>query len=107
MSVTDFLDMMPSTMTVATLSGLSTDGYGVATYTTGSSYRCRVVQKQQLVRSFSGVEEMSRTTAWVASTSTFPPSAQFTLPDGSTPELLATEAYPDEDGVHHVRLMFE
>lgn len=106
-NVDKFLDMMNSTMTVATLAGLSTDGYGTATYTTGDAYRCRIVQKHQLVRSFAGIEETSKQTAWVASTSTFPASAQFTFPDGSTPELLAVEVYPDGDGVHHVKLMFE
>lgn len=102
-----FLDMMPDTIVVSTLTGLSTDGYGTATYTTGTSYPARIVRKQQLVRSFAGVEEIATSVAWVASTSTFPPSGRFTLPDASTPELLAAESYPDEDGSHHQKLMFQ
>ena len=31
---------------------------------------------------------------------------QYTLTDGTTPELLAVEAVPDEDGVHHIRMSF-
>ena len=102
-----FLSMMNSTIQVSSLSGLSTDGYGTATFTTGVPYRARIVGKHQLVRSFAGIEEVSRTQAWVASTSTFPASSQFTLPDGSTPEVLGIEAYPDSDGQNHQRVMFE
>lgn len=106
----EFEDLMPDTIRVASLSGFSTDGYGTATYGSATSYTARVVRKQRLVRTFEGTEELSTVTAYVASTSTFGPSDQFYLPDGSTfsvsPNLLAVEAFPDEDGIHHVRLMF-
>lgn len=103
---TGFESFMPVTITVAALSGLSTDGYGTATYGTATTYKARVVGKQHLVRTFAGVEETARTMVWVASTSTFAPSAQFTLPDATTPELLAVTAYPDGDGTHHMKLSF-
>ena len=103
---TAFEKLMPATVQVAALTGLSTDGYGTPTYGSASTHKARVVGKQHLVRTFAGVEETARTMVWVASTSTFAPSAQFTLPDGTTPELLAVTAYPDSDGTHHVRLSF-
>ncbi len=98
---TEFEELMPHTITVAALSGLSTDGYGTETYGTATSYKSRVVGKQHLVRSFAGIEETAKTRVTIASTSTFAASAQITLPDGSTPELLALTAVPDEDGWHH------
>ena len=101
-----FLSMMNSTIHVSSLSGLSTDGYGTATFTTGVPYRARIVGHNQLVRSFAGLEEVSRTQAWVASTSTFDESAQFTLPDGSVPVVLGVESYPDSEGQHHQKVMF-
>ena len=103
---TAFEKLMPATVQVAALTGLSTDGYGTPTYGSASTHKARVVGKQHLIRTFDGVEETARTMVWVASTSTFAPSAQFTLPDGTTPELLAVTAYPDSDGTHHVRLSF-
>jgi len=103
---TEFEELMPTNVTVSALSGLSTDGYGTATFTTGTSYKARVLGKQHLVRSFAGVEETAKTKVWISSTSTFAPSVQVTLPDGTTPELLALEAVPDQDGVHHTMASF-
>ena len=62
--------------------------------------------KQHLIRNFAGIEETAKTMVWVASTSTFPPMSQYTLSNGTTPELLAVQAVPDEDGVHHIKLSF-
>lgn len=105
---TAFNDLMPDTVTVKTVTGVSTDGYGTPTYSTAKSYSARVVRKQELVRTFEGTEELATTIAWVNSTSTsqFTPSAEVTLPSGETPPLMNVEAYPDEDGIHHIRLAF-
>lgn len=103
---TELDDLMPHTITVAGLASFSTDGYATEVFSTAVSYTSRVVGKQQLVKSFQGIEELSKTVVWVKSSSTFGPSDKITLPDGSTPELLAVEAYPDEDGTHHTKLMF-
>jgi hypothetical protein len=103
-----FLDVMTQTLTVTRLSGVSTDGYGRPTYSTSALSRyCRVTEKQHLVRSFEGTQEVAGTIAWVRSTSTFSPSDRITLPDGTTPALLAIEEYRDQDGnIHHVTLHF-
>jgi hypothetical protein len=101
------LELMPDTVTIKTLSGLSTDGRGVATYTTGTSYRARKVYEQKLVRTFEGTEEVSNTTLWIASTSTVSPASEFELPNGTAPgNLLAIETYSDENGVTHSKAMF-
>lgn len=102
-----FEALMPHTVTVAGLASFSTDGYGTPAYSTSAtSYTARVVTKQTLVQTFRGTEELAKTVVYLAATSTFGPSDRITLPDGSTPELLAVETYPDEDGQHHVKLMF-
>lgn len=101
------LGLMSTSVTVNTLSGFSTDGYGIVSYSTGgATYKARVVSQQTMVRSFEGAEELATTVAWVASTSTFGPADQVTLPDGSAPPLLAVETFRDEDGVTHSKLMF-
>ena len=103
---TEFESMFPQTVTVQSLSGLSTDGYGTASYGTATTHKARVVREQTLVRTLQGTEEMADTTVWIASTSTFAASSLITLPGSLTPPLKSLEAYPDEDGVHHLKAFF-
>jgi len=103
---TKFEALMPDTVTVSTLSGLSTDGYGTATFGSATTYKARVVREQTLVRTLQGTEEMADTTVYIASTSTFAASALITLPGSLTPPLLALEAFPDKDGIHHLKARF-
>jgi hypothetical protein len=89
-----FLNIMTQTLTVNRLTGLSR--------------YCRVTERQTLVRSFEGEQEVATTVVWCRSTSTFSPSDKITLPDGTTPKLLAVEEYRDEDGIiHHHKLFFQ
>jgi len=98
---------MPDTVTVKTLSGLSTDGYGTPTWSTGVSYSARKVYEQKLVRTFEGTEEVSNTTLWIASTSTMSPAAHYALPNGETPgNLMAIETFSDENGITHSKVYF-
>ena len=106
---TEFEDMMNDEVVVEQLSSFSTDGYGTPTWATGTTYMARVVREQKLVRTFEGTEELSTVTAWLKSTSTFGPLARYTLPSstgGSLLNLMAVDAFPDQDGVHHVKLRF-
>lgn len=103
-----FLNVMTQTLTVTRLTGVSTDGYGRPAYSTSALSRyCRVTEKQHLVRSFEGTQEVASTIVWVRSTSTFSPSDKITLPDGTTPPLLAVDEYRDDSGaLHHHTLHF-
>ena len=103
-----FLTVLTQTLTVNRLSGVSTDGYGRPAYTTSALSRyCRVTEKQHLVRNMEGEQEVATTIAWVRSTSTFSPSDRITLPDGTTPKLLAIDEYRDEAGnMHHITCHF-
>ena len=106
---TEFEDMMGDTVTVEGFASWSTDGYSRPVWSTGTVYEARVVREQKLVRTFEGTEEWSTVTAWLNSTSTFGPLARYTLPTTTgteTVNLMAVNAYPDTDGVHHVRLRF-
>ena len=86
--------------------GMSTDGYATPTYSTSvAALQARVVTGQRLVRNFDGVEELATTTVWLASTSTFSASDQFTV-HGDTPVLLSIETFRDESGVTHSKLGF-
>ena len=107
MTFTDnFADMLTETITVASWLGMTTDGYGTVTFTTATTdYACRSVTEQELVRNFDGQEEMSMTTVWVASTSTFSATDKFTLA-GASPPLLSLATYRDEYGITHSKLRF-
>ena len=101
------VDLFPQTVTHASWTGMSTDGYASPTYSTSAStFQALVIGEQRLVRTFDGIEELAVTTVYLASTSTFSALDRFTLPDTSTPELLSLETFSDEDGVAFTVLAF-
>ena len=107
MAYTDQLaDLFSTSVGHAAWSGMSTDGYATPTYSTSvATLPARVVTDQRLVRTFDGTEELATTTVWIASTSTFSASDQFTV-HGETPVLLSIETFRDETGVTHSKLGF-
>jgi hypothetical protein len=102
MTVADFLDFMPVTVSHAALA--SRDGYGKPTFGTATSYSARVLNRHVLVKDRQGREVIARTVVWLAGTPTIDPEDRVTLADGTTPPILAVEKYPDEAGAHHVKL---
>ena len=102
---TEFDSMLNDTVVVKDLNSFSTDGYMTPVFSTSAStFKARVVRKQELVRTFAGTEELAVTVAWVASTSTFEPTAQITVNGSTLGPVMAAAAFPDEDGVHHQKL---
>ena len=100
---TAFEELMPDGVSIKSLTSVSTDGYATPVYGSASTYKARVVQKQTLVRTFAGTEELSQTTVWIASTSTLAPSIELTVNGSTLGPLMALEAIPDEDGIHHLK----
>ncbi len=102
------LDLMPSTMFVDDVSGVSTDGYGTFIYgtTDASGQRCRVVTKQVEVTNLAGEQEVANTVIWTKAVSTFAVSAQVTVDSVVLGPLLRIENYPDEDGLYTSKLFF-
>lgn len=98
-----FLTMMPSTVQIAAVS--SRNDYGEPTYGSNTAYRARIVDKPSFVR-VSDTESIEvRTVVWLNSTAVILPTARITFPDGTTPQIVAVERYPDEDGSHHTKIM--
>lgn len=104
MSIADFLDMMSDTVIVAPLS--SRDDYGKPTYGTGVSYTARVTFKDRWVRRSDGTEVLSKGVVWIGATPTVKVDDQLTLSDGSSPPILQADTISDEDGPHHVKVVF-
>lgn len=105
-----FLSLMDSTVKVSTRSGHS--NYGEPTFSnTTTSYRARIVQKPSFVRDAEGETVSVSHVLWVRSTAavTITVDDRVTLPTGMaqgvTPRVLAVERYPDDDGIHHTKIM--
>lgn len=104
---TDFLELMKQTLTVEASTGLNKygrpGGYGAAT-----SVKCRVREGTEVVRDFNGEETISDVQAWCQGDVTAAETSRYTLPDGSTPPLVAVQKFPDESGsVHNTVLLFK
>ena len=104
MSISDWSDMMPETVTHAELA--SRDAYGARNYGTPASYSVRVSYKPTLIRTTDGSEVVAKGFIWFQGTPNIDPEDQVTLPDGSTPPILAVERVSDQSGLHHTKLFF-
>lgn len=104
MSVADFKDLMPATVTLRAVSVL--DDYGRPQFGAGEDYRSRVSYESAKVRAASGEEVVARGSVWLASAVVVTPEDQIVLPDGTTPPILAIERVPDEAGSHHTKIYF-
>ena len=70
------------------------------------AYRGRVVDKQRLVVDANGQERVATTTAWFFGAPDITTDDRITLPDGRRPFILNIAHFPDEKGMHHVRVDF-
>ena len=98
--------LMPDSVTVSQMTAVSTDGYLTPVYGTASTYTARVVRRDTLVTSVDGTQEVARYTVWIRSTSTFEPHSKFVFSGTTFGEPLTLEAFPDTDGIHHVKASF-
>lgn len=99
---TDFLALMPSTVSISTRA--SHNSYGEPSFGTATNYRARIVNAPGFVRDPFGESVLINTIVWVASTGTIDVSDRVALPDGTTPPIVLVERYPDGDGTHHHKL---
>ncbi len=98
----ELLELMPHTVFVARRIG--TDKFGDTEFAPAIPYRAQVVEKVKRVRDTSGAEKISTVQAIVATTEAISPFDKITLPDGSSPVILAVGSYPDEAGLHTVEV---
>ncbi len=116
--ITEWLDMMPHTVTLEPFS--DRDDYGKPIYGTAATYRARVVYKtEMIIDQRIGAAELETTSnghIWFGPPTTnlhsgTPPTVtaedKVTLPDGSTPNIMRVDRFPDEYGDHHVKVYFQ
>lgn len=106
MSIADWLDMMPHTVTTSVATGR--DAYGKPTYSAPSAaVRARVVYKSVEVAAGDGEQVMARGEVWLAGYFlSLKTNDRVNLPDGSSPPILSLEHIPDENGGHHTKVFF-
>lgn len=108
---TAFRALMPHRIVVRRFTKASTSGstqgtYGAPTYTTAdaTTYTGRVVLKHTKLARPDGSEFGGDHVAWLATTASIAQRDKVTF-EGSTYEILAVGRYPDEDGLHHTKLV--
>lgn len=85
---------------------IESDRFGAPVYGLGDEYPARVVGEVKMVRATTGEEKVSSTKVTIPGPPHGPgsidPRSRITLPDGSTPPILAVGTHPDEEGrLHH------
>jgi hypothetical protein len=95
----DFLELMTQTVTIAPLTGHN--DFAEPAYGTAVSHRARVVGKIRRVLNAEGREVISSQQVYIYGAPDISTQAQITMPDGTTPQILRVERYPDENGDHH------
>jgi hypothetical protein len=103
-----FLKLMPDRVVVSHWSATSTDGYGVRTYATASTFQCRIEQKVQIVKGPQDRDTVSMTTIYTptvdvnGTAATIGISDKVTLPStyGTrlTPPIIWVERHNDATG---------
>lgn len=104
-----FLDFMPHGITVYEHS--SFNSYGEPAFSTGgSTYPAMIEERPDVIRAAFGDEVVASHIVYVNSTTRIPMTARIVLNNGSTsppePPLVRSDAFSDEDGIHHVVLFF-
>lgn len=115
MGISDWVDMMPHTVSIEPFS--SNDSYGEPSYGASVSYRGRITRKPHYVRGKDGNDIVAEGVVWLG-----PPTSdltddtvptvttrdRITLPDGTLtqPPIMSVSKIADENGDHHLKIHF-
>lgn len=103
--VSDWLDLMPATITYSTSTGRNSEGAPIQGTTV--SYRARVNRKAvRTTNRFSGQDEIAAGQVWIAAALAPTIDSSITLPDGTTPVIVNWDVISDESGSHHTVIFF-
>lgn len=100
------LNMMDATIKVSTRT--THNNYGEPSFASSTAtYSARVVEKPGYLRTGDQEAVAYSHTAWVASTGTVSITVSDRLTyNGTVFQVMGVERYPDEDGPHHVKVLF-
>lgn len=101
----DFYVMMPHTVTV--FGSTTLDKYGRQSFSgAGTSYRCRVIWDQRMVRTTDGREILEAGRAIVYGVAAVDVNDRITIPGGGSPLVTSVAQIKDEVGDHHTVIGF-
>ena len=101
----EFLDLMPSTVTIYAKTGM--DAYGKMTFSaTGTAVRCRVQETGRVIKTADNRDVYENGTIIFYGTPTISEDSKIVLPDGSSPLILAVIHHNDELGANHTTVSF-
>lgn len=101
----DFKSFLPHSITIEPYTGQNSAGE--ESYGSGIAYSGRVADKTKMIRTDAGIEKVTRTVAWLNTTTAISTRDRVTLPSGFTPNqppLLRVDRIPDDEGMHHLVL---
>lgn len=94
-------DLMVQTITIAAVSGK--DAYGKRAWSTATSIpNCRVQTGTHKVLDTAGQETVAEGKVYVPNHPSVTVNSKLTLPDGTSPPILAVDTFGDERGNHHL-----
>ena len=98
-------DIMIDTITIASVS--AKDSYGKRTWNSPTSItNCRVQSGTYKVHDPAGVEVVAQGKVYVPGAPTVTVNHKLTLPDGTTPPILAIARLGDQESAHHIVLYY-
>ena len=106
MSINDWLDMMPDTVTIYPFVSRSASAQPVYSVT-GTSYPARVEMRNQMTLDKQGREVMARGRVYLGSNAVIGNEDKIVLPTEYVPRnppIIAVNIQPDESGNHHTVL---
>lgn len=105
MSLSDFEDCMNDTVVLHAF--VDRNSYGAPNYSSPVSIEnCRVVYKDFWFRKPDGSEINAKGIVWLGLVIRVSVEDKFVLPDGTDHPILFSESYPDEEGMHHTKVIF-
>lgn len=103
--VSDWLDLMPATVTYSTPTGRNSEGLPIQG--TANSYRARVSREAvRTANRFSGQDEIAAGRVWIAAVLSPTIDDRITLPDGTQPVIVNWNVVSDEVASHHTVIFF-
>lgn len=100
--VADWADLTASSVTHA--AAVSQGRYGSYEYGAGTSYAARISTRPRRLRRGDGQEVQLSAVVWLESSVNVKVEDRLTMPDGTTPPIVAVERVFDEVGAHHTKL---
>lgn len=101
----EFADLMTDAVSWERASGVR-DGYGGTAYLAAVALQGRLVRSNKMVRTDTGEEAVSRSHLYVFGAPGIQPEDKLTLGDGTAPDILSVDRFPDENGAHHEIVYF-